>query len=81
MTHKSILQGMSGSHFEPRPVAPPLPNKCDWEIEPTELDFATSTLIGKVWIHLQNSNECLLLEATSLLSCHLLVLRKPKKLI
>ncbi|KAK6133655.1 hypothetical protein DH2020_032565 [Rehmannia glutinosa] len=25
----------------------PLPNKCDWEIEPAELDFSNSTLVGK----------------------------------
>ncbi|KAJ6813693.1 serine/threonine-protein kinase STY8 [Iris pallida] len=39
--------GQNGSHFEPKPVPPPLPNKCDWEIEPSELDFSTSTIIGK----------------------------------
>ncbi|KAG8383070.1 hypothetical protein BUALT_Bualt05G0146400 [Buddleja alternifolia] len=39
--------GQNGSHFEPKPVPPPLPNKCDWEIDPTELDFSSSTLIGK----------------------------------
>ncbi|XP_047958820.1 integrin-linked protein kinase 1-like isoform X1 [Salvia hispanica] len=46
-SYGGLSYGQSGSHFEPRPVAPPLPNKCDWEIEPSELDFATSTLIGK----------------------------------
>ncbi|XP_010917104.1 serine/threonine-protein kinase VIK isoform X1 [Elaeis guineensis] len=39
--------GQNGSHFEPKPVPPPLPKKCDWEIEPSELDFSTSTIIGK----------------------------------
>ncbi|ERM94570.1 hypothetical protein AMTRI_Chr04g253610 [Amborella trichopoda] len=39
--------GQNGSHFEPKPVAPPLPKKCDWEIDPSELDFSTSTIIGK----------------------------------
>ncbi|XP_058082871.1 serine/threonine-protein kinase VIK isoform X1 [Magnolia sinica] len=39
--------GQNGSHFEPKPVAPPLPNKCDWEIDPSELDFSNSTVIGK----------------------------------
>ncbi|KAL0336430.1 UNVERIFIED_CONTAM: Serine/threonine-protein kinase STY46 [Sesamum radiatum] len=39
--------GQNGSHFEQRPLPPPLPNKCDWEIDPNELDFSGSTLIGK----------------------------------
>lgn len=39
--------GQNGSHFEPKPVLPPLPNKCDWEIEPSELDFSNSATIGK----------------------------------
>lgn len=39
--------GQNGSHFEPKPVPPPLPNKCDWEIEPSELDFSNSNMIGK----------------------------------
>ncbi|VFQ66667.1 unnamed protein product [Cuscuta campestris] len=39
--------GQNGSHFEPRAVPPPLPNKCDWEVDPTELDFSNSAIIGK----------------------------------
>lgn len=47
---RECLQGQSGSHFEPKPVPPPLPKKCDWEIDPTELDFSHSSIIGKVSI-------------------------------
>ncbi|XP_047321664.1 integrin-linked protein kinase 1-like [Impatiens glandulifera] len=39
--------GQNGSHFEAKPVAPPLPNKCDWEIDPSELDFSLAHVIGK----------------------------------
>ncbi|KAK1289913.1 Serine/threonine-protein kinase HT1 [Acorus calamus] len=39
--------GQTGSHFEPKPVPPPLPSKCEWEIDPSELDFSTSMIIGK----------------------------------
>ncbi|MBA0738525.1 hypothetical protein Gogos_011863, partial [Gossypium gossypioides] len=39
--------GQNGSHFEPKPVPPPLPNKCDWEVDPSELDFSNSNIIGK----------------------------------
>ncbi|KAL6534786.1 hypothetical protein OROGR_013461 [Orobanche gracilis] len=42
-----LSYGQNGSHFEPRPLPPPLPNKCDWEIEPGELDFSNATLVGK----------------------------------
>ncbi|KAK6802872.1 hypothetical protein RDI58_000656 [Solanum bulbocastanum] len=41
------FNGQDGSHFEPRTVLPPLPKKCDWEIDPTELDFFNSAIIGK----------------------------------
>ncbi|XP_055810024.1 serine/threonine-protein kinase VIK [Solanum dulcamara] len=46
-TYGGLSYGQNGSHFEPRPVAPPLPKKCDWEIDPTELDFSNSAIIGK----------------------------------
>uniref|UniRef100_M4EDK7 non-specific serine/threonine protein kinase n=1 Tax=Brassica campestris TaxID=3711 RepID=M4EDK7_BRACM len=39
--------GQNGSHFEPKPVQPPIPKKCDWEIEPAELDFSNAAMIGK----------------------------------
>ena len=42
------MQGQNGSHFEPKPVQPPIPKKCDWEIEPAELDFSNAAMIGKV---------------------------------
>ncbi|XP_078444600.1 VH1-interacting kinase isoform X3 [Wolffia australiana] len=45
--HGGSSFGQSGSHFEPKQVPPPLPNKCDWEVDPSELDFSSSTLIGK----------------------------------
>lgn len=45
------MQGQNGSHFEAKPVPPPLPNKCDWEIDPSELDFSNSAIIGKVGFH------------------------------
>ncbi|CAM8953976.1 unnamed protein product [Rhodiola kirilowii] len=45
--HGGVTYGQNGSHFEPKPVPPPLPNKCDWEIDPSELDFSNSNIIGK----------------------------------
>ncbi|MED6164166.1 hypothetical protein PIB30_087043 [Stylosanthes scabra] len=42
-----LSYGQNGSHLEPRSVPPPLPNKCDWEVDPTELDFSNSICIGK----------------------------------
>ncbi|GAB2214453.1 hypothetical protein Droror1_Dr00018801 [Drosera rotundifolia] len=46
-SYDGLSFGQNGSHFEPKPVPPPLPNKCDWEIEPSELDFSNSAIIGK----------------------------------
>ncbi|GMI87409.1 VH1-interacting kinase [Hibiscus trionum] len=46
-SYGGLSYGQSGSHFEPKPVLPPLPNKCDWEIDPSELDFSSSNIIGK----------------------------------
>ncbi|KAL8112010.1 hypothetical protein AgCh_019643 [Apium graveolens] len=46
-SHGGLSFGQSGSHFEPKPVPPPLPKKCDWEIDPSELDFSHSVTIGK----------------------------------
>lgn len=46
-SYGGLSYGQNGSHFEPKPVPPPLPNKCDWEIDPAELDFSHSSIIGK----------------------------------
>ncbi|GAB4829107.1 hypothetical protein Ancab_018770 [Ancistrocladus abbreviatus] len=46
-SYGGLSYGQNGSHFEPKPVLPPLPNKCDWEIHPSELDFSNSFTIGK----------------------------------
>ncbi|XAR65222.1 Dual-specificity kinase [Bertholletia excelsa] len=46
-SHGGLSYGQNGSHFEAKPVPPPLPNKCDWEIDPSELDFSNSITIGK----------------------------------
>ncbi|CAN6930024.1 unnamed protein product [Brassica oleracea var. botrytis] len=40
-------RGQNGSHFEPKPLPPPIPKKCDWEIDPAELDFSNAAMIGK----------------------------------
>ncbi|KAI3825879.1 hypothetical protein L1987_07588 [Smallanthus sonchifolius] len=42
-TSFSVREGQDGSHSEPNPVLPPLPNKCDWKIDPVELDFTHCT--------------------------------------
>ncbi|KAI9084685.1 hypothetical protein K1719_033329 [Acacia pycnantha] len=46
-SHGGLSFGQNRSHFEPKPIAPPLPNKCDWEIDPSELDFTNSVCVGK----------------------------------
>ncbi|KAK1437723.1 hypothetical protein QVD17_03519 [Tagetes erecta] len=45
--YDGVSFGQDGSHSEPKPVLPPLPNKCDWEIDPMELDFTSSHIVGK----------------------------------
>ncbi|CAH1414211.1 unnamed protein product [Lactuca virosa] len=45
--HDGKSLGQNGSHSEPKPVLPPLSNKCDWEIDPVELDFTSSHIVGK----------------------------------
>ncbi|XP_027913081.1 integrin-linked protein kinase 1-like isoform X2 [Vigna unguiculata] len=43
-----LSYGQNGSHSEKgQNVLPPLPNKCDWEVDPSELDFSHSVCIGK----------------------------------
>ncbi|KAK7274871.1 hypothetical protein RIF29_15972 [Crotalaria pallida] len=46
-SHGGLSYGQNGSHSEQKPVPPPLPNKCDWEVDPSELDFSNSVCIGK----------------------------------
>ncbi|KAJ0447049.1 putative dual-specificity kinase TKL-Pl-5 family [Helianthus annuus] len=45
--YDGVSFGQDGSHSEPKPVLPPLSNKCDWEIDPVELDFTNSHIVGK----------------------------------
>nr|GEW55808.1 integrin-linked protein kinase 1-like [Tanacetum cinerariifolium] len=45
--HNGMSDGQNGSHSEPKPVMPPLSNKCDWEIDPVELDFTNAHIVGK----------------------------------
>eukprot|EP01018_Ginkgo_biloba_P008977 Gb_36893 [translate_table: standard] len=40
--------GNHGSRLEAKAVSPPLPQKCDWEIDPSELDLLNCSLIGKL---------------------------------
>lgn len=59
-TWSLMIQGQTGSHFEPKTVPPPLPNKCDWEVDPSELDFSTSVCIGKVFSTFSRSYKWIL---------------------
>ncbi|GLJ51107.1 hypothetical protein SUGI_1088030 [Cryptomeria japonica] len=45
--HGGKSLGNHGSRFEAKTVAPPRPHSCDWEIDPSELDFSKSVIIGK----------------------------------
>lgn len=45
--HNGTSDGQNGSHSEPKPVTPPLSNKCDWEVDPVELDFTNAHIVGK----------------------------------
>lgn len=45
--HGGRLSGSHGSRLEPKEVAPPLPQSGDWEIDPAEIDFKNSQIIGK----------------------------------
>lgn len=56
-SYGGLSYGQNGSHFEPRTVPPPLSKKCDWEIDPTELDFSNSVMIGMVQVLLENDCE------------------------
>eukprot|EP00250_Pteridium_aquilinum_P015414 c22565_g4_i2 orf=1921-3243(-) len=39
--------GSHGSRLEPRVVAPPVPQRRDWEIDPSEININKSAIIGK----------------------------------
>eukprot|EP00252_Welwitschia_mirabilis_P011049 TRINITY_DN2486_c0_g1_i10.p1 TRINITY_DN2486_c0_g1~~TRINITY_DN2486_c0_g1_i10.p1 ORF type:complete len:414 (-),score=77.09 TRINITY_DN2486_c0_g1_i10:208-1449(-) len=46
-TYGAQSQGNHGNRLGTRTVAPPHLQSCDWEIDPLELDFSSSILIGK----------------------------------
>ncbi|MCO5614651.1 hypothetical protein L7F22_068935 [Adiantum nelumboides] len=41
------VMGSHGSRLEPKDVAPPVPQRCDWEIDPSEIELQKSAIIGK----------------------------------
>uniref|UniRef100_A0A0D6R4N9 non-specific serine/threonine protein kinase n=1 Tax=Araucaria cunninghamii TaxID=56994 RepID=A0A0D6R4N9_ARACU len=45
--HGGKSLGNHGSRLGVRTVAPPRPHNCDWEVDPSELDFSKSIMIGK----------------------------------
>ena len=49
VVYVDLIKGTHGSRLGGEDAVPPLPQRCDWEIDPNELDFSSSVIIGKVW--------------------------------